>query len=300
MNKNKILEILKYLCIGLVIVLLVGFVGSIFTKNVEEEAEDTTDIPPIVEDNEPESELAPVNLLYEVNFNGSTKTFGNIATKYDGIDYAVSEDGNSIDLTSNDIPSIQGAVWSGEMLNQRIEGKSYTVFFTVYAPDNQSVGIFFKWRDGFFVNPMNNTYSVGHCGDDGADEERYVETTEYNGNGRAFQSYAIEISNGDIANKDGKYECSVYKLYAVVDGEWTLICALDEETRQEIAWTESDYEFMIQLARVTDGESNIGTVNVRNMSIYEGNVATRLYAPTSFDSSNDTIAYDPFNDGYTS
>ena len=57
---------------------------------------------------------------------------------------------------------------------------------------------------------------------------------------------------------------------------------------------------MIQLARVTDGESNIGTVNVRNMSIYEGNVATRLYAPTSFDSGDDTIAYDPFNDGYTS
>ena len=297
---QKFLEILKYVCIGLVIVLLVGFVGSIFKKNAEEEPEDTTDIPPIVEDNEPESELAPINLLYEVNFNGTSSKFGSIGEKYDGIHYAASEDGNSIDLVSNTIPSVNGSVWSGKMLNHKIRGNSYTIVFTVYAPDNQSVGIFFKWRDGFFVNPMNNTYSVGHCGNDGADVERYVETTEYNGNGRAFQAYAIEISNGDIANKDGKYECSVYKLYAVVDGEWTLICALDEETRQEIAWTESDYEFMIQLARVTDGESNVGTVNVRNMSIYEGNVATRLYAPTSFDSGDDTIAYDPFNDGYTS
>ena len=221
--------------------------------------------------------------LYEVDFNGTDDVFGKIGGNYDGKKATVSKDGKFIELKPNVIPSVKGSVWSGEMLECKMEGNSYTVVFTVDAPDNQSVGIFFKWKDGFFINPMNNTYSVGYCGHDGADVEKYVATTEYDGSGKAVQTYAVEFASGSEANADGKYECSVYKLYVLNDGEWKLICALDADTREAIAWNTTDYEFMIQLARVSedvtpDGSeekvyTNTGSVIVSYMKVYEGHVA---------------------------
>ena len=222
--------------------------------------------------------------LYEVDFNGTEGVFGKTESVYDGMGTKkVTNDGQNIELKINagQIPSKFGSLWSGQMLEYAMEGNSYTVVFTVDAPDYQSVGVFFKWKDGFFINPMNNTYSVGHCSKNGADVEKYVATTEYDGSGKAVQTYAIEIASGSEANADGKYECSVYKLYVLKDGEWMLICALDEETREAIAWNTTDYEFMIQLARVSEdvtpegSEENVytntGSVTVSYMKVYEGN-----------------------------
>ena len=216
------------------------------------------------------------DLLYTVNFNGDKGIFGNIGTKYDGMDNpTTSNGGRTIALKAQTTPSVAGSVWSGEMLSYKIPGNAYTVVFTVNAPDNQSVGLFAKWKDGFFVNPTANTYSVGHCSGAGADAEKYVAETSYEGTGNATQTYAIEFASGTNAVSGTKLECTKYNLYVLQDGVWNLICALDEETRQKIAWDEEpagDYEFMIQLARVSKtGEDNTDTVYVSDVNVYKGN-----------------------------
>ena len=233
------------------------------------------------------------DLLYEVDFNGTSDVFGNIGSKYDGMTSEITNGGRTIELEAAAKPSTKGSVWSGEMLQYNTPGKSYTVVFTVEADDNQSVGIFLKWKDGFFVNPTANTYSVGHCSNDGANAEKYVEETSYNGTGDAKQTYAIEFASADTAS-GGKYECSAYKLYVVKDNAWSCIAELDATTRGEIAWNTTDYEFMVQLARVSDGNTNTGAVYVSDMDVYKGLVAEDIVidepddsTPREYDSASD-------------
>ena len=212
--------------------------------------------------------------LYEVDFNGTSDVFKFNRAEYDGMTYAVSNGGRTIGLAPTITPSVEGSVWSGEMLSYKISGNAYTVVFTVDAPDNQSVGIFFKWKDGFFVNPMNNTYSFGHCSGAGANAEKYVEETTYDGNGAAKQTYAIEFASGTNVVSGTKLECTKYNLYVLQDGVWNLICELDDATRQKISWDQEsvgDFEFMVQLARVSDGNTNTGNVYVSDMVVYKGN-----------------------------
>ena len=227
---------------------------------------------------EEEEEAVDIEPIYNVNFNGNDGVFSNIKVMYDGMGVrTVTDEGRTIELAATTIPSVKGSVLSGQMYgNDAMLGNSYTVVFTVDAPDNQSVGIFFKYRDGFFLNPMNNTYSVGYCGNDGADVEKYVATTEYNGSGAAKQTYAVEFASGNVAGSDGKYNCSAYKLWVQQNGKWTCIAELSADVREEIAWNENDYEFMIQLARVSDGDTNTGSVKVSNMDVYSGLVASKL------------------------
>ena len=210
------------------------------------------------------------DLLYAVNFNGEDGVFKINGTKYDGMIRTITDGGKTISLKAARTPSAAGSVWSGEFTKYKMEGNSYTVVFNVDAPDNQSVGLFTKWKDGFFVNPTANTYSVGHCSNDGADAEKYVAETSYDGNGEATQTYAVEIASGSTA-KNGKYECSAYRLYVLQGYEWKLIAELDAATREAIAWNTVDYEFMIQLARVSKAEDdNAGEVIVSNMNVYKG------------------------------
>ena len=236
--------------------------------------------------------------IYDVNFNGNDGVFKYNDVMYDGMGVrTVTDEGRTIELAATKIPSDKGSVWSGEMLKYKIPGNSYTVVFTVDAPDNQSVGIFFKYRDGFFVNPMNNTYSVGYCGNDGHNVEKYVGTTTYNGSGKAKQTYAIEFASGTNIVTGTKLECTAYKLYALINDKWTLICDLDYETRQELAWddkdknSKGDFEFMLQLARVSNGKTNTGSVKVSDAKVYRGLVASKfenskIYYQLTKDNSN--------------
>ncbi len=230
--------------------------------------------------------------IYDVNFNGNDGVFKYNEDMYDGMGVrTVTDEGRTIELAATKIPSDKGSVWSGEMLKYKIPGNSYTVVFTVDAPDNQSVGIFFKYRDGFFVNPMNNTYSVGYCGNDGHNVEKYVGTTTYNGSGKAKQTYAIEFASGSVAGSDKKYNCSAYRLWVQNIGKWQCIAELSADVREEIAWNETDYEFMIQLARVSDGKTNTGSVKVSDAKVYRGLVASKfensqIYYQLTKDNSN--------------
>ena len=234
--------------------------------------------------------------IYEVDFNGTDEVFGNIGTKYDGMAVrTVSDKGRTIELVAaipkKETSSVEGSVWSGEMLKYKMPGNSYTVVFTVNAPENQSVGIFPKWKDGFFVNPMNNTYSVGHCGKDGHNVEKYVGTTTYNGSGKAKQTYAIEFASGNVAGSDKKYNCSAYRLWVQNNDKWTCIAELSADVREEIAWNETDFEFMLQLARVSDGKTNTGSVKVSDAKVYRGLVASKfenskIYYQLTKDNSN--------------
>lgn len=231
------------------------------------------------------------DLLYAVNFNGTTDVFKINGTKYDGMTRKIEDGGKTIRLKAATTPSVEGSVWSGEFTKYDTYGKSYTVVFTVNAPDNQSVGLFAKWKDGFFVNPTANTYSVGHCSGAGADAEKYVAETSYDGTGDATQTYAIEFASGGTAGSDGKYECSVYKLYVWKNYKWELIADLDATTRKAIAWNTGDYEFMIQLARVSESaENNTDYVSVGDMNVYKGLAVAGGYL-------DETRAYYIANDG---
>ncbi|MBQ8817709.1 MAG: hypothetical protein IJZ83_03965 [Clostridia bacterium] len=229
---------------------------------------------------EPAPEDTNGKLLLDVNF----KTKESLIDKesYDGLDETVSDDGKCAELKVNTdkIPSVAGGVWGFEVDNSqemwKTPGKAFTVVFTVTAEDeDQSVGLFLKWKDGFFVKPGQNKYLLGHCSNDGADIDKYLAETTYPGSGSLTQTYAISIANGSEAGNDGKYECSVYNLYVKQDGVWQLICALDAETRQKIAWNTTDYELMLHFARISeeieeDVYSNTGSVTVSDVKIYNG------------------------------
>ena len=217
-------------------------------------------------------------LLYDVNFNGTSNVFTGVGDVYDGMNETFSDGGYAINLKTNRTPSESGSVYGGEFKAYTMPGNAYTVVFTVSAEDaDQSVGIFLKWKDGFVITPGQNSYYLGHAHNNGGGGTTPIGSVygvegTYKGTGALTQTYAIEIASGAEAGSNGKYECTAYNLYVLQDGAWVLVCALDAIARKEIAWNETDYEFMLHLARISeaDGE-NAGRVTISDMSIYKGN-----------------------------
>lgn len=216
--------------------------------------------------------------LYDVNFQGTNNVFTGVKDVYDGMNESFSDGGYAINLKPNVTPSESGSVYGGELKAYTMPGSAYTVVFTVEAADaDQSVGVFLKWKDGFVITPGKNEYYVGHTQNnaDGGTApigSVYGIKGTYNGTGALKQTYAIEIASGDVAGSDNKYECTVYNLYVLQDGVWVLVCSLDADQRQQIAWNTTDPEFMIHLARISEADGdNAGRVTVSDMSIYKGN-----------------------------
>ena len=217
-------------------------------------------------------------LLYDVNFKGTSNVFTDVGDVYDGTNETFSDGGYAVNLKANVTPSESGSVYGGELKAYTMPGNAYTVVFTVSAEDaNQSVGIFLKWKDGFVITPGQNSYYLGHAHNNGGGGTTPIGSVydvegTYEGTGALTQTYAIEIASGAEAGSDGKYECTAYNLYVLQDGVWVLVCALDADAREAIAWNTTDFEFMLHLARISEAAGeNAGRVTVSDMSIYKGN-----------------------------
>ncbi len=238
------------------------------------------------------AEATDGSLLYNVNFKGTSGVWSPIDI-YEGLDEKASSDGSSITLklNSDNIPSVSGGVRGGDMQTVNTDpskatypapGAAYTVVFTVSAEDeNQSVGFLGKWRDGFFVTPGKNEYSLGkvHNNKDGGTtpigEDIHGVSGTYAGAKSLTQTYAIEFANGtDTYSADGKekYTCEKYNLWVLQDGVWILVCELNEAQRNKVAWDTGDYEFVLHFARIASGEGDDeGSVTISDMKIYKGN-----------------------------
>ena len=243
------------------------------------------------------------DLLFDVNFNDKGSVFAKDAKTgkytldvYDGLDEYVSDDGSYVTFGScKPIPSVNGGVWGATVNTSKypMPGGAYTLIFTVSAEDeNQSIGIFPRWRYGVFLTPGQNKYSIGHAHDPATcsckgtievGEATVVAADKYEGSGALTQTYALEIASGKSEQVNGEYtkhDCTKYNLYVLQDDVWVLVMSLDEAEREKIAWDTVDPELMIHLARYSSGEgNNEGKITVSDMKVYKGNNILTLELP---------------------
>ena len=306
---QKFLEILKYLCIGLVIVLLVGFVGSIFKKSVEEEPEDTTDIPPIVEDNEPEPEPEPEPEFAEVAIN-SFSVFGRHAAKgnpnvafyvsfratnaFDGDITSDAQtknhnrDGHTIKPYEMCYFDADGAMVYGE--NPDAEGKSYKLMFIIELEDYAAVDTLDLWTPYIGTNDAvymaNNGYDIYYS----VDGESYAAV-----DGASFENVYEKQSTADALYVEGTYNGKDGHVHAI---------DMDGVTAKYIAIAVSDVLYNGYEAIVSEAVVNGATVPTPDPEPDPDPTPDPDPDPDPNPGDDNTgdnnFADDPFDDGYTS
>ena len=236
------------------------------------------------------ADFADGGLIYKVNFNG-TADFWSPAQGWSGMDATASDDGNSVALTPTYseaayVTFTEASVWGAELpaeSDKNADGKfrmlqsAYTVVFTLNAEDEaQEMGLLLDWNTGFAITP-------------GMDSFRYVKgkqaetvfTGTYEGTKALTQTYAIEIKDEGTATNINdhttfSYNCTVYNLYVVQNGEWVKIFSLEDSTenaqklKDALNWGSGDWEFVLRMFRDGLDENQINAMTISDMSVYKG------------------------------
>ena len=230
------------------------------------------------------ADVADGGLIYNVNFNG-TANFWSPGQSWGGMAATASEDGSSVALTPFSGKTEVG-VWGAELpaeSNKNADGKfrmlrsAYTVVFTLSAENaNQEMGLFLDWATGFAITPGNNSFRYVK-----GKQAETIFTGTYEGTKSLTQTYAIEIKDEGTATNINdhstfKYNCTVYNLYVVQNGEWVKIFSLEDSTentqklKNALNWGSGDWEFVLRMFRDGLDENQINPMTISDMSVYKG------------------------------
>ena len=229
------------------------------------------------------ADVADGGLIYNVNFNG-TADFWTPQVGWRGMKAAASEDGSSVALTPYSSETEAG-VWGAELpaeSDKNADGKfrmlqsAYTVVCTLSAENaNQEMGIFLDWATGFAITPGNNSFRYVK-----GKQAETVFTGTYEGTKSLTQTYAIEIKDEGTATNINdhstfSYNCTVYNLYVVQNGEWVKIFSLDTSSnatalKNALNWGSGDWEFVLRMFRDGLDENQINAMTISDMSVYKG------------------------------
>ena len=259
---------------------------------VEEKAQEPAQPIQPIQPVQPDSyaDFADGGLIYKVNFNG-TANFWSPTQSWSGMDATASDDGNSVALTPTYseaayVTFTEASVWGAELpaeSDKNADGKfrmlqsAYTVVFTLNAEDEaQEMGLFLDWATGFAITP-------------GMDSFRYVKgkqaetvfTGTYEGTKALTQTYAIEIKDEGTATNINdhttfSYNCTVYNLYVVQNGEWVKIFSLEDSTenaqklKDALNWGSGDWEFVLRMFRDGFDGNQRNAMTISDMSVYKG------------------------------
>ncbi len=152
---------------------------------------------------------------------------------------------------------------------------SYTVVFTLEASDaNQEIGFYPDWNSGFILTPGQNAYRFNKSTNEGKNNAVVagVEGT-YGGTKALKQTYAIQISDNGTSTSD--FDCAIYNLWVLQDGEWVLVRALtpDElvnDPSTALNWSDKDPEFVLRFHRNALVGNQDGAVTVSGLKVYKG------------------------------
>ena len=221
------------------------------------------------------------DLLYRADFNGTTGVWSPHGA-WSGMNATVATDGSNVKLRPQSGEDARGCAWRGELntTNYTAIGCSYTITFTLDGSnDDQYVGFFPDWKNGFIITPGQKKVSVGRC-DGGVNLTAIAGEETYTGGGDGAQSYAVEFAVGN--SKSGNYYVvSTYKLYVRNGAEWTLIRELNASQRGQMNWSDGDPEVVLGFFRnPVDGQLN-QTVTVSKLNVYKG-AALQLASGNSY------------------
>ena len=229
------------------------------------------------------ADFADGELIYDVDFNG-TAGFWTPVEAWAGMKATVSEDGNSVALKPN-VNGTQTSLWGAELpaeSDKNSDGKfrmlqsAYTVVFTLNAEnENQEMGLFLDWATGFAITPGKNSFRYVK-----GKQAETVFTGTYEGTKSLTQTYAIEIKDEGTATNINdhstfSYNCTVYNLYVVQNGEWVKIFSLDTSSnatalKNTLNWGSGDWEFVLRMFRDGLDENQNNAMTISDMSVYKG------------------------------
>ena len=169
------------------------------------------------------SEADDGDLLYTANFNvdklkGAWDGMTTITPSTDGASVTLKPSSNKKGATEGNSPA--------DLSGFSIAGKAHTVVFTVTAEnENQEVGFLPDDWVGFIVTPGKNSYRfVDTKGSNGTDV--VLDEGTYAGTGALTQTYAVEFKS---EGADTSARIVSYKLFVLINGEWTLACSVSAE-----------------------------------------------------------------------
>ena len=196
-----------------------------------------------------------------------------------------SDVGSSVALTPVS-SNTQASVWGAELpaeSDKNADGKfrmlqsAYTVVFTLNAENaNQEMGILLDWATGFAITPGNNSFRYVK-----GKQAETIFTGTYEGTKSLTQTYAIEIKDEGTATNINdhstfSYNCTVYNLYVVQNGEWVKIFSLEDSTenaqklKDALNWGSGDWEFVLRMFRDGLDENQRNAMTISDMSVYKG------------------------------
>ena len=229
-------------------------------------------------------------LLYTADFNvdklkGAWDGMKTITPSADGASVIIKPDSGKKGATEGKSPA--------DLPGVTIAGKAYTVVFTVTAENaDQEVGFLPDDWVGFIVTPGKNSYRfVDTKGSGGTDV--VLDEGTYAGTGALTQTYAVEFKS---EGADTSARIVSYKLFVLINGEWTLACSVsaDDIAAAGFDWFyyydengksiyEDDFSVRFYRNRKHRDANNNANMTVSDFKIYKGLAATngQLESPSA-------------------